>query len=385
VHHHLPGFVVLELPVTYCPPTGLHGMLRGDVAIAPQKFLVVQECQMSNHSCSEIAVHGHRASPPSNYNGAGAPSELIWAQQVPWTSQRGRRRCSSADSSTTARSETLPRLLESPAGRFLWDYPPAGAQSKELATPCRGRQRHQLSDLTARNSHSPVKEVPSIRDVTVPTGVFHRESSPLDIYTQSGDGDECRRERTQQDANIGVPRLGVKLNSEYVARWLDSVGTCIPSPALSKLRAHIVKHSIDAKLLEDVLDNCRFELLEVDNFTPVHMNRLRKAWYLDHPKPTEACMKIREETDHQIQAPAPSNMGVSTDIEGLKLVAVVLDRLSHWAGFDRESALEELRDVLSESVCEAVRSTLSQLTSANQETHRVDRSARLDTIASDDE
>merc|ERR1712146_479794 len=69
------------------------------------------------------------------------------------------------------------------------------------------------------------------------------------------------------------------LSPQYVAQWLSSVGKGVPSPVLAKLRDHIVKQGIDGVALEDILDNFRFETIRVDDFTPVHLNRVRKAWY----------------------------------------------------------------------------------------------------------
>merc|ERR1719504_640352 len=70
----------------------------------------------------------------------------------------------------------------------------------------------------------------------------------------------------------------------YVAHWLNTVSSGIPSPVLADLKVHVLKHSIDGVAFQDILENCDFNLLKVEYLTPLHMTRLRKAWNLDHPK-----------------------------------------------------------------------------------------------------
>lgn len=169
--------------------------------------------------------------------------------------------------------------------------------------------------------------------------------------------DHPRSSESESDAPDAVASV------EYVSSWLNSVTNALPSTVLDNLKQHIVKHQIDCSIFQDILDRCCFSSLEVEGLTPAHMNRLRKAWYLDHPKTSSSEPEFPDgvETMGSPEASPESNTMVSKSSP--ELIAAVINRLAEWAGFDRNAALVEVQHLLSETMHEDVGASISSLVS----------------------
>lgn len=347
-----------------------------------------RHCPSEVSGCAGLpseSIHSERtlrscASPPANHDGAGVPSSLLSSRQVPWNPQRARRRCSSADSILSATTFSDKFLgLQNCDGSLLWDLAPAGATSRSLATPSAGRlhftppERSTCCTYGDFDAAEPVTSIPegcTIYPKTLGTHSSHMSSQQH----------ECIQS-CSEDSSSAVDETGagnMALTSNYVARWLKSISSGIPSPVLAGLRAHIVQQGIDGRMLEDILDKFQFDKLGVEYFTPVHMNRLRKAWYLDHPKSTDGA------TQNKYVSSEGQRIGLHTSIATPELIATVLNRLGPWAGFDQKSALHELKDIFSEAVCEKASIALACLDSTSSDNSSTDCSPRSDSIAPDE-
>mmetsp|Transcript_99750 Transcript_99750/g.171987 ORF Transcript_99750/g.171987 Transcript_99750/m.171987 type:complete len:486 (-) Transcript_99750:282-1739(-) len=333
---------------------------------------------LPSESMHSERTHRCGAPPPASYEGAGVPSTMLSSRQVPWNPQRARRRCSSADSILSATTSTEKFLgLQNCEGSLLWELAPAGATSRDLATPSTGRLHFTPSERSTRRPYGdsgPVEPVTSIPEghTTCPTAFgtqVPRVSNEQDERSQL-----CSQDNASALDEIGAEDL--ELTPTYIARWLKSVSSGIPSPVLAGLRTHILKQGINGRMLEDILDHFQFDKLGVEYFTPVHMNRLRKAWYLDHPKSIEGEMRNKDaNTEGQ-------RIGLHTSIATPELLATVLNRLSPWAGFDQQAALNELKYVFSDAVCEKANTALACLSSTASENASTDCSPRSsDSIA----
>lgn len=275
---------------------------------------------------------------------------------------RGRRRCSSADSRGTVNSEKV-LVLQKHRGTFIWEHAPAGTPSRQApkhASPARQYVERSQSPMHVGSvSVIPEESVVGSVSARAPSVI---SASDLDKYHSWAPDDA--RDSAEADENHHDRGPG------FVARWLDTMAKSIPSPVLALLRKHIIKKGIDATALEDALDNFRFESFGIDGFTPVHMSCMRKGWYLDHPRASDAEASDTEEAQaeyeqaYSLEESAPDDNYSPPSPAAAELVAKVLQHLSGWAGFGQQAALAELKAVLPESVCGDVGMALAQLSGA---------------------
>mmetsp|Transcript_6910 Transcript_6910/g.14958 ORF Transcript_6910/g.14958 Transcript_6910/m.14958 type:complete len:490 (-) Transcript_6910:69-1538(-) len=195
---------------------------------------------------------------------------------------------------------------------------------------------------------------------------------------------------------------------EGVAVWLSTMASCIPMPIISGLKSFIVDNNIDGTAFSAILDECRLDDLWVDDLTPLHMTRMRKAWHADFPSPSyrpgpslrnsmpagqwssslnSPNSPARQQPASPAAAPVASPAGapVASRQEEMPqsgycgspfatgpgatiptaLFAAAVGRLAHWAGFDLASAIEELRAVMAAQVCDELALVLLQRPGGN--------------------
>mmetsp|Transcript_15693 Transcript_15693/g.36811 ORF Transcript_15693/g.36811 Transcript_15693/m.36811 type:complete len:814 (-) Transcript_15693:31-2472(-) len=68
-----------------------------------------------------------------------------------------------------------------------------------------------------------------------------------------------------------------------VAEWLNSVTRLVPADIAKDLKAEVVSSRITGKHFSAFLNDCLLDQLAVDNLSPMHIARMRKAWHGDFP------------------------------------------------------------------------------------------------------
>jgi len=367
----------------------------------------------------------------NNGRAAGTPSEKLshWAQD----SCRGRQRCISLPYAERAQVSTMAGV---PCDRMLRsNCPPAPRQS--CARPLRSASSDRISTQSGRSGnsscHTPRPNCSSSRSSFSPpcTGqqIQGRQSSSLpppgqndQIVSEAGNGvaiiphelltvppaqprspavaeaahSEAEAEEGTVDTKTATAAANACVGSvtmeEFtpadVANWLRSMANCIPNKVLAEIRACVVAQQINGRAFANIIENCRTEVLSVDGLSPLHMNRVRRAWHLDceslgdsepqdvqesqqevlpqQPGPTENRTVLQpqqpvvqesdlqqlvatHQADHEIGIP-----GGLAPLSAAELVAATVEHLAAWAGFDQRDALAELHAVLPPAVLSGV-------------------------------
>jgi len=179
--------------------------------------------------------------------------------------------------------------------------------------------------------------------------------------------------------------MAVAARPERIAEWLGSMSSCISLRSLNRLKQEVLSRRVAGREFSIMVNECRLFEIVGEDITGRDAARLRKAWHSDFPdslnlKGQTLDKPVTPPTDargnpivtHWTQPPAqpPQSSArsrmVSGDVSprvapvaqggcGTAIIAMMIDRLARWAGFDRLAALEEVRDVLSESVQEELR------------------------------
>jgi len=209
-----------------------------------------------------------------------------------------------------------------------------------------------------------------------------------------------------------------EMSPEAVAQWLGSMSSCIPNQVLTDLRTFIVTSGVGGTTFAAILNAFKVEVLEVENLSPMHLSRLRKAWHADFPRsaaevrwPQQADegLKLRSPGAASVPSPAPppfataaaahpapacawqeepaigrpglngvsmpgeiqaSSLGGScrhdSQREQAQTLAIALNHLAAWADFDCAQAVSQLSGVLPQPLIEDVFRELSHLPAAVQ-------------------
>ncbi|CAK0871196.1 unnamed protein product [Prorocentrum cordatum] len=214
------------------------------------------------------------------------------------------------------------------------------------------------------------------------------------------------------------------MGAEDIARWLDTLGGCVPPRPLGGLKARILATRIDGDRLSAIFRDCRFCELDADGLTPLHISRVRKAWKLDHERsppeeeaapggsargapgepsgglwqrlggepggggerggghPPELVQDLLPSCSWECGSAATSARADAPELVASAvgrecgsgaararagapaLVAAAVEGLARWAGFDPHAALDELAGgALSPRLCEEARRCLAEASS----------------------
>jgi len=239
----------------------------------------------------------------------------------------------------------------------------------------------------------------------------HLRSTAAAEETKEKEDTEAEVEGQTVDAKTAAAATSARVGSVRmedfsptdVAHWLRSMANCIPNKILAEIRVCVVAGQIDGKAFANIIENCRVEVLSVDGLSPLHMNRVRRAWHLDCEKrgdlepqvvqqskqeawPQQAVLKDKETPQFQQPVPQESHLqqlvstqkagceigeaplGISGDLAPLsaaELVASTVEHLATWAGFDQMDALAELRAVLPPAILSGVGRAISRQAASN--------------------
>jgi len=227
-------------------------------------------------------------------------------------------------------------------------------------------------------------------------------SSPAAAMEREAEADE-----EPMDAKTGAATTSARVGSVRmqdfsptdVAHWLHSMANCIPNKILADIRACVVAQQIDGKTFVNIIENCCVEVLSIDGLSPLHMNRVRRAWHLDCERRgdleaqdvqrlQEQAVLTEKETSPQFQQLFPqeshrqqlvSRQQPDCEIgeaalsipDGLaplsaaELVAATVEHLAVWAGFDQMDALAELHAVLPPAIISEASSAILQQATSN--------------------
>mmetsp|Transcript_43641 Transcript_43641/g.79579 ORF Transcript_43641/g.79579 Transcript_43641/m.79579 type:complete len:644 (-) Transcript_43641:32-1963(-) len=188
-----------------------------------------------------------------------------------------------------------------------------------------------------------------------------------------------------------LPRDPQEMTPEAVTKWLGTMSSCIPNQVLTDLRYVVAARGISGPAFAALLSAMNVEALDIENLSPMHLSRLRKAWNADYPRslPAAPWAQRRDDVSSGFSSvpaavDAPTRLhnptyawqqqdgsaiasttgrragGESQDAQA-QLLASVINRLANWADFDRGAAVGQLVGLLPSPLVHALSAELEQM------------------------